>query len=186
MDATRKLGMLKRNFWNCDVETKDKLYSSIVRSKLEYACSIWDPHLVGEQRMLEKVQKRALKFIYNCDFTDYCLFLHSNGILSLHQRRSFYRLCMLYRMIHGLLDLNFNQYFTWSNKDNLRTCNSMQLRYIFARTNVYKYSFIPRTIDEWNNLPKIVVSCNTLQAFKSQLVKHMLSSHFDCKDCTNL
>ena len=28
---------------------------------------------------------------------------------------------------------------------------------IYARTNIFKFSFVPRTIRDWNNLPHIVV-----------------------------
>ena len=56
-DASRKLGMLKRVFSNCDTETKENLFNQLIRSKLEYACSAWDPHTIIEQRKLELIQK---------------------------------------------------------------------------------------------------------------------------------
>ena len=50
--ASRKLGMLKRVFSNCDTETKESLFNQLIRSKLEYACPAWDPHTIIEQRKL--------------------------------------------------------------------------------------------------------------------------------------
>ena len=43
--ASRVLGMMKRNLWNCPKKVKEIAYTTIVRPKLEYACAAWDPHL---------------------------------------------------------------------------------------------------------------------------------------------
>jgi hypothetical protein len=35
--------MIKRNFWFCNEEVKGTLYKVLVRLKLEYVSSVWDP-----------------------------------------------------------------------------------------------------------------------------------------------
>ena len=38
-----------------------------------------------------------------------------------------------------------------------------------CRTNVRKYSFSQRVVDEWNKIPKKVIDSQTINTFKSQL-----------------
>ena len=45
--ASKVLGMIKRNLWNCLKKVKETAYTAIVRPKLEYACAAWDPYLQG-------------------------------------------------------------------------------------------------------------------------------------------
>ena len=41
--ASRSLGLIKRNLWNCPRKVRETAYTSIVRLKLEYARASWDP-----------------------------------------------------------------------------------------------------------------------------------------------
>ena len=41
------------------------VYTSIVRSVLEYACELWHPGLTNDQTLrIERIQKRALRIVY--------------------------------------------------------------------------------------------------------------------------
>ena len=42
--ASRSLGLIKKNLWNCPRKVLETAYISIVRPKLEYASASWDPH----------------------------------------------------------------------------------------------------------------------------------------------
>ena len=64
--AYSMLGVIRRNFKHVDKYTFVVIYKSMVRSQLEYANSVWNPHHVGLIETLEKVQKRATKMVYAC------------------------------------------------------------------------------------------------------------------------
>jgi len=49
------LGVIKRNFIYLDEDAFVMLYKSLVRSHLEYANSVWNPHRLGLIKDLEKV-----------------------------------------------------------------------------------------------------------------------------------
>ena len=156
------------------------MYNQLVRSKLEYGCITWDPHNKGEQRQLEVMQKRAYKFILNKAHIDnYSLFLKENNILSLHERRKYMHLCMMYKIFNGLVDIPFNDHLKLVNFNpfNLRKPNSKQLQARFPTTNSYKFSFYPRSIHDWNNLPEQIANASSFDIFKSELNQHLLDKH---------
>ena len=61
--ANRTLGFLRRNLSACPQDAKESAYKGLVHPVLEYGSSVWDPSSMLLQEELEKVQKRAAKFI---------------------------------------------------------------------------------------------------------------------------
>ena len=43
--ANRSLNFISRNLYDCLQKIKETAYKSFVRPNLEYASSVWDPHL---------------------------------------------------------------------------------------------------------------------------------------------
>ena len=52
--ASKVLGMIKRNLWNCPKKVKETAYTAIVRPMLEYACAAWDPYLQKGHKLPRK------------------------------------------------------------------------------------------------------------------------------------
>jgi hypothetical protein len=44
---------------------KEQAYKSLVRPPLEYDCSVWDPYLQQDIYTIERVQRRAARFVTN-------------------------------------------------------------------------------------------------------------------------
>ena len=57
------LDLIKRNFKYVTIPTFVMLYRGMVRSHLDYCCSVWTPYRKGDIEALEKVQKRATKML---------------------------------------------------------------------------------------------------------------------------
>ena len=68
------VGLLFRHFYSCmDSYTLHKLYLTIVRPHLEYACEVWDPHLDKDIKLIEKVQDFASRVClkqWNSSYSD--------------------------------------------------------------------------------------------------------------------
>ena len=61
--ANRTLGFLRRNLSACLYDVKQSAYKGLVRPVLEYGSSVWDPSSILLQEELEKIQKRAARFV---------------------------------------------------------------------------------------------------------------------------
>ena len=68
--ANRTLGFLRRHLSACPLDVKESAYKGLVRSILEYGSSVWDPQSILLQDELEKVQKRAARFVTG-NYVDY-------------------------------------------------------------------------------------------------------------------
>ena len=65
-NATKRLDMLFRVLRSADMPTKKIVYFLlIVRLVLEFASKIWNPYQKKQIRQLEKIQNKALLFIFN-------------------------------------------------------------------------------------------------------------------------
>lgn len=63
--ANRMLGLLRRNLRSAPKTTKELGYKSLVRPILEYGSSVWDPHEEKDILKIEKVHRRAVRFVLN-------------------------------------------------------------------------------------------------------------------------
>ena len=63
--ANSTLGLLHRILSGCDKKVKDLAYHSLVRLKLEYDFSAWNPYTKQSIDQIEIVQRRAAYFVCN-------------------------------------------------------------------------------------------------------------------------
>ena len=110
--ANQQLAFVRRNIRTRSSSTKEKLFNTLVRPHLEYAATVWDPHISKQKHSLEMVQRRAARWVTNrhhntSSVTD---MLHTLGWTSLEHRRATSRLCMLYQIYHGYIGIPHDPY----------------------------------------------------------------------------
>ena len=70
--AYKVLGLIHRTFSMSHYPlAKAKLYTTLVRSQLIYCTQLWRPHLIKDILNIERVQRRATKYILNDYVSDY-------------------------------------------------------------------------------------------------------------------
>ena len=77
------LKLLRRTFHTSCTNTEKQLYLSLVRSQLMYCSQLWRPNLIKDIFCLERVQRRATKYILNDFSFDYKSCLLKLNILPL-------------------------------------------------------------------------------------------------------
>ena len=89
----------------------------------------------------------------------------------LAERRKDDRLALLYKVLNNLSAITADDFLTYS-QTKTRKNHHLTLNLYAPKTDLFKYSFFPRTIVQWNNLPKEVVNAGNLSQFKAALVAH--------------
>ena len=157
--ANRTLGFLRRNLYSCPQEVKEAAYKGLVRPVLDYGSSVWDPPGVVLQEELESVEKRAARFVtgnYNYETGSMTGILGQLKWESLKKRRKDNRLILLYKGLKGKASVPTDDLIPKTRR--CRNQHSMAFQTPIANTDVYKGSFFPQTIRDWNALPDSLIS----------------------------
>ena len=107
------LGFVKRNVVTKNKDIKTLAYNPLVREQVEYASVVWSPYTKDNINKIEKVQKRAARWVAN-DYSTYSSvmdMLSNLGWRSLENRRTDTRLAMFYKIVYGLVAIPLPSYF---------------------------------------------------------------------------
>ena len=168
--ANRTLSSLKHNLSKCSSSVKESAYLAIVRPSLEYASVVWDPYHNSKIEHLEKVQRRAARWVVNnfSRHSSVTAMLQHLQWPTLQLRRKISRLQTLYRIIHKEYPLSVPSYFT-SMKRSTRLYHPKRFILPNSFTNAHQNSFYPKTLRDWNNLPSNIIELNNIDLFTELL-----------------
>ena len=151
--GNKMLGFLKRNLKIDNKSAKIEGYKMLVRQPIEYASIIWDPYYQIDINKFEKIQRRAARFVQG----DYKQSSSVTAMLdtlqwpSLEQRRRETRINYLAKIMTDKVAVKKDLLIPAT--DRPRRSHNYQLKLITTTRNYRKFSFFPRTIQEWNALP---------------------------------
>lgn len=83
------------------------LFKSLIRCQVEYAVSVWNPLYEKYNNMLEKIQKKYLRYIHfkcNRQRLSYNLLLEKYNLIHLKSRRTQLEVMLLHDLIHNRYD----------------------------------------------------------------------------------
>ena len=105
------LGLLRRNLSACDPAVREAAYMSLVRPLIEYASSAWDPHTEQLIAEVEKIQRRAARFVLS-DYKSFeldsmSMILKKLGWTPLKLRRQINRIILFNKGLNNLAALPF-------------------------------------------------------------------------------
>ena len=126
----------------------------LIRPTLEYASTIWDPHHSTQVKQLEMIQRRAARFVVG----DYRYTSSVDSMINtldwdlLAERRKDIRQRMLHKILSNQVAVNAHPLIPKTTR--LRRTHNYQLQLIPASKDYRKMSFFPRTVTEWNALPR--------------------------------
>lgn len=172
--GNRNLGFVKRNLKACTQDIKNLAYCTLVRPSLEYCGAVWDPHTADLTSKLEAVQRRGARFVlHDYDWqSSVTRMMQQLDWKPLANRRKITRLSIFQKACQGHLAIPIENLLHPVTRPTRKT-HSKAFINISTKTDIYKYSFIPRTVTEWNLLPDSIIQTQDTKAFKEQLKHHL-------------
>ena len=172
--ATRTFNMLRRNLHHCSPQIKEISYKALIRPILEYSAAVWDPHRLKEKQQIERIQRRAARWV-KCDYsrdTSVSGLLEQLQWPTLEKRRKISRLTIFYKMLSSKneIAIPIPQYVEVPGYATRRASQS-NFTTIRPNTDSYKFSFLPRTIREWADVPPDTKTADSVDGFKLKLFK---------------
>jgi hypothetical protein len=172
--ANQSLAFTRRNLHHCSEEVKRRAYTTLTRPHLEYGSAVWDPIYKTQVTELQKVQRRAARFIKN-DYShesSVTTMLSQLNLQPLATRRLLHRICIFHHAYYGTIAIPIPSYIISITRP---TRHSSETDFIQVSTSAtyYQQTFFPRTVCDWNALPAPMKMIAKPELFKSALEAHL-------------
>ena len=175
--ANQLLGLIKRSFCYMDKTLFLKLYKSLIRPHLDYGNSVWYPVTKKNKQLIENVQRRATRLVPDLRDLSYEERLYNLNLPTLEYRRKRGDLIQLYKMIHGMDDIDVTKFVSFST--NTTRGHTLKLNKPRCKKSVRLNAFPARCIDNWNRLPQDLINTPSLDIFKNRLDVIWINTRFD-------
>ena len=86
-------------------------------------------------------------------------------------RRRNMRLCMMYKIAHTVVGDPWTEWLTTSKRVT-RGFHTWKYIPIYSHHNIYKFSFLPRTIIDWNSLSPHAVDSPSIDTFRARITRN--------------
>ena len=166
--ANSMTGIIRRTFTYLNKNSLVKLYCALVRPHVEYGVKIWFPYLKRQSVAVEKVQRRATKILNELQYLTYTEKMKKLSLPSLKYRRIRGDMIFVYKLMNGLVNIDWHDFFTMTKSDITRGAkHKLFVRY--SRTSMRKYTFSNRAVPVWNEISANTKSAQSLNSFKNLL-----------------
>ena len=136
---------------------------------MEYCSQIWSPRLHKDIYNIERVQRSFTKRLPGLKSLTYTERLFRLNLESLESRRVKADLVLLFKVIHGFVDIDYSAMFD-IQYDRTTRGHDLRIRKCHSNVNARKFHFCNRVIDVWNNcLSFYQVHLPSVNAFKRSL-----------------
>ena len=174
--AYKLLGLLRRTFTTDSISAKKHLYISIVRSQLLYCSQVWRPHYIKDILILERIQRRATKYIlndYKSSYKSRLLCLNLLPLMYIYEYNDLIFFIKSYKSASP--HFNIKNYIMFRTS-NTRYSSSHKMIHQCSSSTLSHHFYFCRLPWLWNSLPSIdlTLPSSIIAAF----LKTFLWSHF--------
>jgi exonuclease III len=175
VNKARKIGgAIRHTFLKSNKKLLWPAFETYVIPILMYCCQAWNTNKISDIKLIESVQRRFTKGIFEVKHLSYLDRLRELDVLSLENRRFYADMVLLFRCLHGQLGVIPAQ-LGISTTSSCTRGNGTLLKQRRATSKVTDKLFCVRVPPLWNKLPRHVTECKCLSSFKRLLLKHLAS-----------
>ena len=180
--AGYKLNVLARLSNNLDFKGKLMLFNSFVISHLMYCPVVWYMCSITDMKKIEKIQKRALRYVTKDYTCPYIQLLDKCDLPTMYVQRMRFIMVEVYTVLNGIGPLYLHDMF--DRKESVYIMkNNIELVQPQFRTQKYGFNSIRyQGAKIWNTLPNNIKDASNLSVFKA-LVKKWSGARCSCNSC---
>ena len=173
-NAKRITAWILSVFKDRSTDTMLTLYKSLIRSRLEYCCPIWDPTKIQDIVTLEGIQRSFTSKIVSVAHLDYHDRLKELKMMSLQRRRERYSIITIFKMLNNIAPNDLGITFYTSDRRGIRVkipsiTRDAKMKYITQ----YDDSFKIRAAKLWNSIPADLTTRTSMETFKPGLTRYL-------------
>ena len=169
--ASAQISVLKRLSRYLNETSRIQIYKSFISSNFTYCPAAWIFCGKKNSNKLEKLQERALRFVFSDLDSSYNDLLLRGNFLSLSALRLKFMAIEVYKSANGLNPIYLNNLFEVNNTGyGLRDSNRFKQHKFETKKFGYR-SFRYYGSKLWNSIPNDIKSSKSLYAFKSKITE---------------
>ena len=147
-----------------------QLYKSLIRSRVEYCCPLWNPTKIADIQLIESIQRQFTRRIRGFKDTNYWDRLKELNLCSLQRRRERYMIIHVWKILQGICPNDIGMVFRNNPRLGIKiVLPSLSKKASALAMSHYDNSFSVRAGMLWNLLPREVNTLTDLNTFKISL-----------------
>jgi hypothetical protein len=170
--AQTVLSQIGRSFHYRDRHIFVRLYKNYVRPHLEFSTPAWSPWTEEDKKVIEDVQRRAVRMISGLTGSTYEEKLEEIGLCTLEERRHQADMLQVYKILHGHdKAANIFERAATGERTTRAAADPWNVKVPFARLELRRNFFTVRAANHWNKIPAELKASNSKESFKQQYKK---------------
>ena len=151
------------------------IFNSIIRTKLEYCCQIFNPYLIQEINKIEQVQRVFTSRISGMNNFNYWDRLKKLGIMSLQRRRERAIILHVWKILNNFNPNSVNMEFKYHDRSAAIKAVVKSLPKLRGKIlTIFDESFPVKSAKLWNILPSKLTTVTSFDSFKNNLDKFLM------------
>ena len=150
------------------------IYKSMIRSRVEYCCPLWNPINIQSIKAIESIQRTFTSKIKDCKHLNYWERLEYLDLFSLQRRRERYIIIHVWKVYQHIAPNDLDIVFYYNDRLGVKAkIPPLPKQSKESANTLYNNSFAVIGPTLWNILPRNVTLKDTLDSFKTALNKFL-------------